>query len=179
MTDQTEAMRAAFEVNELDEAIKHFIAYDHEVGALFWKNNPNRSIAAEKMIGRPNSWGHICFGFRGKTLMAHRVAWFIYYGTWPKYSIDHMNGNPSDNRIANLRDVPQCINQQNKRRAHKNNKTGLLGVSRHQKKNLQRPWRACIKAGGKSRTLGFYSTPEDAHLAYIAAKKKLHEGYLP
>ncbi|XUG57626.1 HNH endonuclease [Bordetella pertussis] len=37
------------------------------------------------------------------------------YGAWPTQNIDHVNGDRSDNRIANLRDVPQAVNMQNRR----------------------------------------------------------------
>jgi len=60
--------------------------------------------------------------------MAHRVAWALHYGEWPKHEIDHINGNKRDNRIQNLRDVPHLLNQRN-RGLRADNTSGADGVS--------------------------------------------------
>jgi len=103
--------------------------------------------------------------------LAHRLAWFHAYGVWPLHEIDHINGNPADNRIMNLRDVLGRINIQNMRRPRINNKCGYLGVSAHQGK-----WRSRIQIEGKVIEIGSFNTPLDAHLAYLIAKRKIHEG---
>ena len=71
----------------------------------------------------------------GVRLMAHRVAWAIYYGVWPTGMIDHINGDGLDNRICNLRDVTHKENARNSRRKA-TNKSGCSGVMRdkHKKK---------------------------------------------
>jgi hypothetical protein len=51
------------------------------------------------------------------------------YGTWPKNQIDHIDGDRANNRISNLRDVSQSINQQNLKRSRVRSKSGFLGVS--------------------------------------------------
>lgn len=66
-------------------------------------------------------------GLRNEVGM-HHVVWALNYGRWPK-QIDHINGNPKDNRIANLREVSQSENNMNRLLAWKPNaKTGLPGV---------------------------------------------------
>jgi len=91
-------------------------------------------------------------------------------GEWPS-EIDHINGDKSDNSYRNLREVSRGENMQNKRKAHRNNKTGFLGVAREAGK-----YRARIRVCGKNRSLGMYDTPQQAHQAYLAAKRELHEG---
>jgi len=101
---------------------------------------------------------------------AHRLAWLWVHGEWPKGEIDHINGERDDNRLENLRDVPMVMNQQNRRRALKRNQTGMLGVS---------PTKGRFKAGiyaGRDIHLGVFDTPEEAHEAYLRAKRELHEG---
>jgi len=83
--------------------------------------------------------------------MAHRLAWFLVYGRNPKGEIDHINGNPSDNRICNLRECTRSQNVMNTRRGN--------GVCWHKTK---KKWQALVKSGGKSHFLGHFDTREEA-----------------
>lgn len=47
-------------------------------------------------------------------ILIHRLIWFIVYGEWPKQQIDHIDGNPSNNSILNLRDVSHTDNMNNR-----------------------------------------------------------------
>jgi hypothetical protein len=161
---------------EFEADLRRFIGYDAENGELFWKEKPNRNIRIGRRIGRPNSWGHMSFSFQGRTCMVHRVIWLIATGSFPKYEIDHIDGDKSNNVLSNLRDVQRAVNQQNMRRAHKSNKSGFLGVFKEPTNHPNRPWRACIKKEGKSISLGYFDTPEKAHEAYLKAKRVMHEG---
>ena len=107
---------------------------------------------------------------------AHRLAWLFATGEWPKETIDHINGDRGDNRIANLRDVPRRINCENQRKARSVNRVGLLGVSRATGNRPGKPYTAFIGVRGKSVGLGYFPTAELAHEAYLAAKRRLHEG---
>ena len=92
-------------------------------------------------------------------------------GSWPIGEIDHVNGDRGDNRIANLRDVDHKTNSQNERRARAINTSGFLGVSKQGNK-----WQASIRHGGKQLYLGLFAAKEEAHSAYLAAKRLLHAG---
>jgi len=100
------------------------------------------------------------------------MAWLYMTGSWPAAEIDHRNGNKSDNRWENLRDVQPVVNQQNKRRAQSNSKTGFLGVM------VSGDGRFCarIRVNGRNKHLGSFRSPELAHAAYLMAKRELHEG---
>jgi hypothetical protein len=93
------------------------------------------------------------------------------HGRWPTHNIDHINGDPTDNRLSNLRDVPQATNLQNIRTAHKTSATGLLGASPYRGR-----YRATITASGRQTTVGYFDTAGEAHAAYVAAKRQLHVG---
>lgn len=86
---------------------------------------------------------------------------------WPG-SIDHINGDRDDNRISNLRDVPQVINQRNQGR-HRSNKSGRTGVCWGTKRQC---WLAYIKVNDRQIALGGFSKFDDAVKARIAAEKK-------
>ena len=72
-----------------------------------------------------------------------------------------------------MREAANKINAQNQRKAQKRNQTRLLGVSWHKGRSM---WQAGIRYQGKFKYLGLFTTPEEAHQAYIEAKRKLHEG---
>lgn len=107
----------------------------------------------------------------GKNYLAHRLAWLHHYGEWPQYEIDHINGNVADNRLANLRDVPHRTNCENKRRPTAANKLGVQGVIREGSRFV-----AHVTCAGSGRRLGTYGSAEEAHAAYLEAKRALHEG---
>lgn len=105
----------------------------------------------------------------GTDYRAHRIAWVMSYDSEPEF-IDHINGNPTDNRLVNLRSVSQADNAKNaKRRA--DNQSGVTGVSYFSPKNT---WRARINYKGATITLGYYRSKEEA----IAARKAAETLYV-
>lgn len=93
----------------------------------------------------------------GKRLLAHRVAWALHYGVWPK-CIDHINGVGTDNRICNLRDVTHTENMRNMR-LFSTNKTGVCGVCYDSKR---KKFRASIVVNGKQRHVGYFNSLDEA-----------------
>jgi hypothetical protein len=83
------------------------------------------------------------------------------YGSFPNGVIDHIDGNPSNNRINNLRDVSARQNGQN-RKEHRNGK--LVGTSYNKRDSI---YQARISLNGKSKNLGSFKTEIEAHEAYI------------
>lgn len=71
--------------------------------------------------------------------------------------IDHMDGNPKNNRIANLRCVTSSANAMNRYKPNKDGKSGYLGVAQRGNK-----WEAYIQMGGKKKHLGYYDTAQEA-----------------
>lgn len=147
--------------------------YDANTGIFVWKQRNTRGPRLEgKLAGYLLASGYRLIRIHGKKYYAHRLAWLIHSGEWPKWDIDHINGNPSDNRICNLRDVTTALNLQNQRKATMQNKSsGLLGVTRG---NSDSTWVAQIKTNGKSIRIGIYSCKFEAHEAYKKSKRELH-----
>lgn len=83
--------------------------------------------------------------------------------------IDHINGNPADNRLENLR---ECTNSQNlhNRGNPVNNTSGYKGAHRY--KDTDR-YVAQITLDGQTIHLGVWDTAEDAHNAYKNASALL------
>jgi hypothetical protein len=101
--------------------------------------------------------------------LAHRLAWFYMTGGWPTHQIDHIDGDPGNNRFANLRDVSPSMNQHNRKKTW--GRSGYMGVYRKQGR-----WMAALTIKGRQVFLGYHDTPEEAHAAYLNGKRQHHEG---
>lgn len=145
--------------------------YDPETGRLIRRKQQSKNAPA----GEPSGWiqpnGYIRMCIKGKHYQAHRLVWLYHYGTMPEGVIDHINGVKDDNRIENLRVVSQKHNAQNTLTLRKNNTTGYVGVTKNKGK-----YQANIWVDGKSKYLGRFDCPKDAHSAYLNAKSTFHHG---
>lgn len=146
--------------------------YDPETGVFTRRRAVGRHGRHKKgtIAKAANSRGYTVIRVDGVLHGAHRLAWLYHHGEWPNV-IDHINGDRSDNRICNLRNVTQTENMQNLKKAPINSKSGLLGA--HLFPRCKR-WTARIRINGVSRRLGLFDTAQEAHEAYMAAKRRYH-----
>jgi hypothetical protein len=107
------------------------------------------------------------------THRAHRVIWSIVHDDPGPMVVDHINGDRSDNRIANLRLVSQQENTKNCG-LKSNSRYGNFGVRKNRHK-----WNARISVGGRDVFLGSFSTLDDALKARREAEAKYgyHENH--
>jgi HNH endonuclease/AP2 domain len=103
---------------------------------------------------------------RSKTIYLHRDISCAQKGM----EVDHINGDGLDNRKSNLRLATKSQNLCNQS-APAHNTSGLKGVSFCKKR---KKWIAQICVNRKTRKLGSYELPEDAHKAYCKASIELH-----
>lgn len=174
----------------LDPALlRRLLRYEPETGKLFWLPRtpdlfePTPSHGADrrclawnnrlagKLAFTACNRGYFIGAIFNRRYQGHRVCWAIYYGRWPEGQIDHINGNPSDNRITNLRDVSNLENGRNQRMP-KNNTSGFTGVLWDRGR-----WVARIKVHGRARHLGRFVNRDDAIAARVAAERA--EGFHP
>ncbi len=154
------------------EELRSLLSYDPETGA-FTRLKSSRVDRIGQSAGARDTKGHVQIRVLGRLHLAHRLAWMWVHGQWPELQIDHINGNRSDNRVANLRLATSRQNAQNRRRAQADNKTsGLLGVSFDKRVGK---YFGQIADGGKKKFLGYHETAAQAHEAYLRAKAVLHE----
>jgi hypothetical protein len=110
-----------------------------------------------------------------KSLLIHHLIKEVPKGM----CIDHRNGNPLDNQKENLLVTTQKRNTQNKRK-NINNTSGFKGVYRtRDSKRLGERWRVFFHIDRKKRSLGTYSTAEEAAEAYDMAVCKYWEVVSP
>lgn len=158
---------------ELTQArLKALVRYEPETGVFTWISARGRGKSGE-VAGTLLADGYTRIQLDRRQYLAHRLAVLYTTGELPPddMDVDHINGNRGDNRFSNLRIVLPAVNRQNMRKAKANNKTGLLGVSQDGKR-----FRAHIWVDGANRHLGTFSTAEEAHAAYLIAKRQLHAG---
>ncbi len=154
------------------ERAQEFFSYDPDTGEFHWKARPYKTrIGIGDRAGTLEDRGYYSLCLGGRRYKAHRVAWLMMTGAWPDGVIDHLNGITGDNRFCNLRDAVGNVNIQNQRKAHSRSKSGLLGTRLCGKR-----WQAKIHVNGVDYPLGLYSTAEDAHAAYVRAKRVMHPG---
>ncbi len=172
MFNKRHSMKSADHKYGLTQArLREVLSYNPLTGEFTWQHGTRK---AGKMAGHAKNKGHGYGGVHvdGRVYLTHRLAWFYVYGEWPTLAIDHRNWQRNDNRIANLRDVSGSTNQEN-RRVQSNNKAGLLGA--HWNKRLGK-FMARIKVKNKYLNLGGFVTAEEAHQAYLKAKRAYHTG---
>lgn len=151
------------------ERLKELFDYDQHTG-IFTRKISHTGSPIGKSTWASNGHGHIRMTIDNVQYVAHRLAWLYVYGAWPIKFIDHINGIRSDNRIVNLRECDDALNQQNRHIAPSHSKTGLIGATPHQGR-----FRAQISVNKKLIRLGCFDSAEDAHAAYLKAKRELHK----
>lgn len=175
-----------FEKSISIEDLHRLLTIDMETGKLFWKRRDtswfkegydtietqakrwNTRFAEKEAF---NNMGHDGY-YRGflfnNRIRTHRVVWAMANGSWPEHTIDHIDGDRSNNRPSNLRDVIHADNIQNQNKPLPNSKSKIRGV--HQVPSGK--WVAQLRAYNKRFHLGTFDTIEEAEIAYNAGRIK-------
>lgn len=132
------------------EKLKELFDYDTQEGKLWWKVDIGNRKAGTP-AGSENSHGYLNVVIGGKVFRCHRILWVLHHGEDMKgpWTIDHKNGDKSDNRIENLRLANPSQNRHNQK-VRKDNTSGMTGVQWH---NKDKVWvvRWCGKEIGRSK----------------------------
>jgi len=156
--------------------IRAFFKYDRDTGVFTWRDDVSRDwykyegayqTFLRERAGRVVDFyktpkGYLQMNIAGESgIFAHQIAWLLTYEEMPKNHIDHIDGNPENNVINNLRDVSNKINQRN-RKMNKNNTSGFNGVHWN---NKCKKWVAHIVIDNRMRHLGVFTSAREAALA--------------
>lgn len=148
--------------------LKELLSYDPETG-LFIRLFTITRHKAGSISGSPQNKGYVQIMIDTRNYLAHRLAWLYVYGEFPKGQIDHINRIKTDNRIVNLRDVDNSINQLNNG-VRKHNSSGVTGVMKDTRSNK---WVVQLIFDNKRHYLGSYKTIDEAKLARETKEKEL------
>lgn len=148
------------------DQVRDILHYNQLNGEFRWKVRAGRHQPGTR-AGSLDTGKYWRIKIKGISYFAHRLAWLHMTGEWPEHLVDHENGKTYDNRWTNLRNATPAFNQQNKVKC--TGKVGLMGVTTDGKL-----FKAQITVRGRCRRIGSYKTPEEAHIAYLAAKKIHH-----
>lgn len=145
------------------------LRYDPETGDLTWRIGTSAGPASSA-AGWRDEQGYLWVRFEKRLHAGQRLIWLIVTGEWPVGLVDHRDTNPRNNRWTNLRDVTPRVNMENRQRPNKNNRAGLLGVATKPGNRFA----AKIESRGRVKCLGTFGTAEEAHQAYLRAKREIH-----
>lgn len=158
-------------------ALKELLDYDQDTGVFRWRVNRNGLIRAGSIAGGKSAVykenGRVYYRLQIKIScklhLAHRLAWLYVHGEWPESQIDHINGNPLDNRIANLRQATPKQNSEN-RRLNANNTSGYRGVNWYAR---GKKWCAHLQHANQQVHIGYFDCPHEAGAAVQAMREAL------
>jgi hypothetical protein len=166
---------------------EHLIAllrYELSTGKLFWRERPlslcidsrvqrswnTQNAGAEALAIKRRGYYYGCID--GVTYQTHRIIWKMVYGSDPEF-IDHINGDPLDNRLVNLRSVIEHDNHKNQKK-FATNTSGITGV---RWKPSHKKWIASIHVEKHRKFLGYFASKDEAITVRRAAE--VQYGYHP
>lgn len=142
------------------DRLQQFLNYDPETG-VFTRRIASGTAKAGDVAGAISKSRYLLISIDNEQYLAHRLAWFYMHGFWPPAHTDHINGDPTDNRIANLRLASAAENGRNRGRP-RDNTSGVKGVYWSRKR---RKWIAQIAIGSRVLNLGGFDNIDAARAA--------------
>jgi len=145
--------------------------FDYQDGFLVWKKSFG-TIKSGAQVKSVSNRGYVVVQVAKKRYLAHRIIWLLMYKQMPTM-IDHIDGNKTNNKIENLREVDNTLNHWNEKK-RSTNKSGHKGVWWH--KQSER-WEAACRVSGKQKTIGRFIRIQDAIKAVKTFREKEHGQY--
>lgn len=154
------------------EILSRYFDYNPETGLFHWKVTIGR-VKPGDIAGTKTPQGHLVIRLAGNTYMAHRLAWLFATGHWPHRKVRHRNGDPTDNRFANivvlepLRDRDPITRKPVEYKHNQKLSHGVFKVTFHKLGITMYQANAMMR--GESVFLGRFETEEEAKAAFTNA----------
>ena len=143
--------------------------FEYRDGVLYWKVKPSKKVLIGDKAGNKREDGYCLTMTAGKRYLNHRLIFLMHHGCLPQF-IDHIDGNPSNNKIENLRAAKSTQNQHN-RKLGKDNISSLKNVGWHAKR---KKWEVKVRVNNKRKHIGYFEDLELAALVAQEARNKYH-----
>lgn len=144
--------------------------FEYKDGDLYWKVDRGSNKVKGQKAGCLNINGYLDVKINKKSYKTHRLIFMWHHG-YMASEIDHIDRNPANNKIENLRQATRGQNQQNKS-IQKNNTSGFKGVYKHENK-----WRVRLMVDGKSKSFGLYYDIDVAKFVAETMRHKYHGNF--
>jgi hypothetical protein len=153
------------------EYAKHF---EYRDGNLYWRHDRGSQKCEGKMAGTPAPKGYLRVRVRelGGAILAHRIIFAMHHGYLPEF-VDHIDGNPANNRIENLREATKAENCRNSK-TPTHNTSGVKNVSWYK---ANKKWSVHLMVQKRKRFFGLYDDLELAELVAHEARSKFYGAF--
>ena len=152
--------------NITQDQVREWFDYDPS-GKLLWKIKASKKTVVGTPAGSKNRMGYTNVVFNHQQAYLHRLIWLWHNGSVPKV-LDHIDGDPTNNRIENLRPATQQQNTFNSRTKHKD----LTVPKNVYWDKSKRKWAVSISKGGKCLLRKRFADLELAELVAYEARIK-------
>ena len=146
--------------------------FEYRDGALFYRQRPSQNTLAGNRAGYVDNNGYRKLSIENKRYQEHRIIFLMHHGYLPD-TIDHIDGNPSNNLIENLREVTQQQNCYNSA-IQKRNTSGFRGVSWSK---TYSKWQSYVNFNKKRKFLGYFEDLEFAAFVADEARRLYHGSF--
>ena len=148
--------------------LQEMLDYDKDTGIFKWKDNVKG--VGGKIAGYTNSKGYVFIRIKNKLYRAHRLAWIYEYGEISDKEIDHIDNNPNNNKINNLRLCTSSENKQNMKK-RKDNTSGVKGLHWYKAYNK---WQVNLTKNKKTKCYGYFDDLFEACCVLFSNRNSLH-----
>jgi hypothetical protein len=146
--------------------------FEYRDGELFWKVKYSQRVKIGAKAGALDGDEYFRISINSKRYLNHRLIFLMHHGYLPEY-LDHIDGNPSNNKIENLRAATLTQNQHN-RKLGKDNTSGVKGVCWHK---IKKKWQIQMRINNKVKHFGYFDDLELADLVAQEARDKYHGAF--
>jgi hypothetical protein len=138
------------------ERLREVLTLDEKTGDLYWKSKIASKVVVGTKAGSVRHDGYTFIQIDKTPLLAHHIVFALTHGRWPELELDHINGNPADNRACNIREATRSENNYN-RVTPSHNTSGIKGVFKQKRGTT---WTVRLTVNKVLRRVGGFETKE-------------------